>query len=140
MVDIRVAIVGYGLAGRFFHAPLIAATDGLTVGSIVTADAARTRQAAGEHPEAQVVSSLEDVWATGPDLVVVATTNDSHVSIASAAIERGVPVVVEKPVALTAADAEALVEQADRMGVILTVFQNRRWDTDQLTLGSWCFS
>lgn len=133
--DLRVAIVGYGLAGRFFHAPLIAATDGLAVSSIVTANAARTRQAATEHPGVQVVSRIDDLWArASPDLIVVASANDSHVPIASAAIEHGIPVVVEKPVAVTAAEAEALVERADRAGVLLTVFQNRRWDTDQLTL------
>lgn len=135
MSDIRVAIVGYGLAGRCFHAPLIAATDGLTVSSIVTGNAARARQAAAEHPEARVVPSVEQLWAPDPpELVVVATANDSHVPIASGAIEHGVPVVIEKPVALTAAEAQALAEQADRAGVMLTVFQNRRWDTDQLTL------
>lgn len=133
--EIRVAIVGYGLAGRVFHAPLIAATGGLEVSQIVTANGLRAAQVAAEHPEAQVVASVEDLWAGDPpDLVVVATANDSHVALASAAIERGVPVVVEKPVAVTAAEAEALVEQADRAGVMLTVFQNRRWDTDQLTL------
>ena len=131
----QVAIVGYGLAGRVFHAPLIAATDGLVVSNIVTSSAARARQAAAEHPEARVVGSVEDLWAaTPPDLVVVATANDSHVRIASAAIEHGVPVVVEKPAAVAAEEAEALVEQAERAGVMLTVFQNRRWDTDQLTL------
>ena len=66
--------------------------------------------------------------------MVVATANQTHVPIASAAIEHGVPVVVEKPAAVTADDAETLVEHADRAGVLLTVFQNRRWDTDQLTL------
>ncbi len=131
----RVAIVGYGLAGRFFHAPLIAATDGLDVSSIVTSNATRARQAAAEHPKAQVVPSVEDLWAaTPPELVVVATANEMHVPIALAAIEYGVPVVVEKPAAVAADEAEALVEQADRAGVMLTVFQNRRWDTDQLTL------
>jgi scyllo-inositol 2-dehydrogenase (NADP+) len=135
MREMRVAIVGYGLAGRFFHAPLIAATDGLKVSNIVTSSATRARQAAAEHPEAQVVSSVEDLWAaTLPELVVVATANQSHVPVASAAIEHAVPVVVEKPVAVTAAEAEALVERADRAEVTLTVFQNRRWDTDQLTL------
>ena len=129
------AIVGYGLAGRVFHAPLIAATDGLEVSAIVTSDPARARQAAVEHPEAEVVPSVDDLWAAPPpELVVVATANASHVPIASAAIEHGVPVVVEKPAAVTAAEAEALVERADRAGVLLTVFQNRRWDTDQLTL------
>ncbi len=131
----RVAIVGYGLAGRVFHAPLIAATDGLDVTTIVTSDAARARQAAAEHPEARVVPRVEDLWtATSPELVVVATANQTHVPIALAAIEHGVPVVVEKPAAVTSDDAETLVEQADRAGVLLTVFQNRRWDTDQLTL------
>ena len=135
MADVRVAIVGYGLAGRVFHAPLIAATDGLDVSAIVTSDAARARQAAVEHPEAEVVPSVDDLWAAPPpELVVVATANQTHVPIASAAIEHGVPVVVEKPVAVTASEAEALVEHADRAGVLLTVFQNRRWDTDQLTL------
>jgi predicted dehydrogenase len=130
-----VGIVGYGLAGRVFHAPLIAATDGLEVSAIVTSNATRAEQAAAEHPGARVVPSVEDLWAPiPPDLVVVATANESHVPIAAAAIEHGVPVVVEKPAAVTAADAEALVEQAERAGVMLTVFQNRRWDTDQLTL------
>jgi predicted dehydrogenase len=133
--EIQVTIVGYGLAGRVFHAPLIAATDGLNVSKIVTSNATRARQAAAEHPEAEVVPTVEDLWAaTPPELVVVATVNETHVPIASAVIEHGVPVVVEKPAAVTAAAAEALVEQADRAGVMLTVFQNRRWDTDQLTL------
>lgn len=135
MADIRVAIVGYGLAGRVFHAPLIAATDGLEVSWIVTSNAARAGQASAEHPEAQVVPSVGDLWAaTPPELVIVATQNTSHVAVASAAIEHGMPVVVEKPVAVTASDADALVKQADRADVVLTVFQNRRWDTDQLTL------
>jgi predicted dehydrogenase len=133
--DIRVAIVGYGLAGRFFHAPLIAATDGLAVSSIVTSNPTRAGQAAAEHPGARVLPSVEDLWApTPPDLVVVATANNTHVQIASTAIEHGVPVVVEKPAAVTAADAEGLAERADRANVMLTVFQNRRWDTDRLTL------
>jgi len=133
--DMRVAIVGYGLAGRFFHAPLIAATDGLEVSSIVTSNAARSGEASVEHPGAQVVASVEDLWAAAsPELVVVATANTSHLPIASAVIEHGAPVVVEKPAALTAAEAKALVDQADQAEVMLTVFQNRRWDTDQLTL------
>lgn len=135
MPDIPVAIVGYGLAGRFFHAPLIAATEGLSVARVVTSNATRAAQVAAEHPEAQVVSSVGELWgANPPELVVIATDNKSHGPVASAVIERGVPLVVEKPVALTAVEAEALVEQADRAGVMLTVFQNRRWDTDQLTL------
>jgi scyllo-inositol 2-dehydrogenase (NADP+) len=133
--DVRVAIVGYGVSGRFFHAPLVEATPGLVLVGVVTANAARRAQVATEHPGAQTVDSLDDLWGgLGVQLVVVATPNDSHVAIAGAAIERGIPVVVDKPLAVTAADAHVLVDAAERAGVILTVFQNRRWDTEQLTL------
>lgn len=135
MTDLRVAIVGYGLAGRTFHAPLVAATDGLVVAAVVTASEERRRQVAAEHPDAAVVSTVSELWATqAPDLTVVATPNSSHVQIAAAAIDRGIPVVVDKPLAVDAADAAALVERAAMAKVLLTVFQNRRWDTDQLTL------
>jgi predicted dehydrogenase len=134
MSALRVAIVGYGLAGRFFHAPLVAATDGLEVGAVVTSSPQRSEQVRAEHPAARVVPDLEQLWALEPQLVVVATPNSSHVEIAAAAVDRRVPVVVDKPLAVTAADGESLVERAASAGAMLTVFQNRRWDTDQLTL------
>jgi predicted dehydrogenase len=134
MSALRVAIVGYGLAGRFFHAPLVAATDGLEVGAVVTSSPHRSEQVLAEHPAARVVPDVDELWALDPQLIVVATPNSSHVEIAQAAVDHRVPVVVDKPLAVTAADAEALVERAASSGVMLTVFQNRRWDTDQLTL------
>jgi predicted dehydrogenase len=135
MADLNVAIVGYGLSGRSFHAPLIEATEGLSLAAVVTSSPSRSQEVRLEHPRATVVPSVAELWpAAAPDLVVVATPNGSHAEIALAAIERGVPVVVDKPLAVTADEAEALVAQADRAGVMLTVFQNRRWDTDQLTL------
>lgn len=135
MLGVRVAIVGYGLAGRVFHAPLIAATDGLELASVVTADAVRRRQVAAEHPRARVVPSLDELWRSPvPDLLVVAAPNRAHAAIATQAIERGIPVMVDKPLAITADEAEPLVTRAREAGVLLTVFQNRRWDTDQLTL------
>lgn len=134
MNDLRVAIVGYGLAGRFFHAPLIAATEGLQVTAVVTSSEERRREVAAEHPGAKVLSALSDLWAAGPDLIVVATPNSAHAAIAADAIKRGVPVLVDKPLAIDAPGAARLVEQAAAAGVMLTVFQNRRWDTDQLTL------
>ena len=135
--DLRVSIVGYGLSGRFFHAPLIAATAGLEVSSVVTSSEARRHQVTADHPSARVLADVEDLWEHGdpPDLIVVATPNDSHASLATLALEHRVPVVVDKPLAITAADAEALVALSERQGVLLTPFQNRRWDTDQLTLG-----
>jgi predicted dehydrogenase len=135
MADLRVAIVGYGLSGRSFHAPLITATDGLALTSVVTSDPTRRRQVTAEHPNAEVVPSVPDMWnGPRPDIVVVATANDSHVAIAAESIARGVPVVVDKPLAPAAPEAEALVASGLDAAVLLTVFQNRRWDTDQLTL------
>ena len=83
-----------------------------------------------------MVNRPEDLWDEEArlDLVVVATPNDSHVAIASAALEQRIPVVVDKPLAITAREAEALVARAERAGVLMSVFHNRRWDTDQLTL------
>ncbi len=135
MSHLRVAVVGYGLAGRSFHAPLIEATEGVELAAVVTANPARRQQLALEHPQAIAVSDVEALWAeVSPQLVVVATPNSSHAPIASVAIEHGIPVVVDKPLAVTVAEAEGLVAEAERAGVLLTVFQNRRWDTDQLTL------
>jgi predicted dehydrogenase len=132
---VRVAIIGYGLAGRFFHAPLIAATEGLEVARVVTSDPVRRTQVVAEHPRAEVVRSVQELWSgVLPELVVVASPNDSHAAIAWEAIEREIPVVVDKPLATTAADADGLVIRARDAGVLLTVFQNRRWDSDQLTL------
>jgi scyllo-inositol 2-dehydrogenase (NADP+) len=133
--DLRVAIIGYGLAGRVFHAPLIAATRGLSVASVVTSSAERHAQVAREHPEARVLSSADRLWERDDhDLVVIATPNDMHAPLAMAAIDHGVAVVVDKPLAVTASRAAQLVEYARRAGVLLTVFQNRRWDSDHLTL------
>jgi predicted dehydrogenase len=80
------------------------------------------------------VPELDALWEQEVDLVVVATSNSSHVEIAMAAIERRIPVVVDKPLAVTASEAATLVSAAEQDRVLLTVFQNRRWDTDQLTL------
>jgi predicted dehydrogenase len=135
VANLRVAIIGYGLAGRFFHAPLVAATAGLEVATVVTGSSERAARAMIEHPGAQVVARPEELWeAERPELVVVATPNEAHASLAADAIDHGVPVVVDKPLAVSVDQAQALVERAEKAGVLLTVFQNRRWDTDQLTL------
>ncbi|HEY6526360.1 MAG TPA: Gfo/Idh/MocA family oxidoreductase [Solirubrobacteraceae bacterium] len=135
MADLRVAIIGYGLAGRVFHAPLIAATHGLTVASVVTSSPERQAQVARDHPAARTLSGAERLWERDDhDLVVIATPNETHLPLATAAIDHGLPVVVDKPLAVTAARAEELALGAQRAGVLLTVFQNRRWDSDHLTL------
>ncbi len=135
MADLRVAIIGYGLAGRVFHAQLIAATRGLTVATVVTASPERQAEVARDHPGARTMSSADGLWERDDhDLVVIATPNDTHAALATAAIDHGLPVVVDKPLAVTASRAQQLVGHAKRTGVLLTVFQNRRWDSDHLTL------
>lgn len=135
MPDLRVAIVGYGLSGRFFHAPLIGATEGLSIATVVSSNPQRQAQARQDHPHAHVVESREQLWERPDhDLVVIATPNRTHAEIAAEAIDRGVPAVVDKPLAVSSDEAEAVVRHAERRGVLLTVFQNRRWDSDHLTL------
>lgn len=134
--DVRVGLIGYGFAGVVFHGPLIEATPGIRMAVVVTSDAGRAEQARQAHPGVRVVASADELWARpgDVDVVVVATANRAHVSLARAAIAAGLPVVVEKPMAATADEARALVAEARARGVLLTVFQNRRWDGDFLTV------
>ena len=131
--SLHVVVAGYGLAGRAFHAPLVAATDGLTLDAVVTNDAERRRELAGDHPQARAVGKLEEALDRA-DLVVVASPNRFHVELARQAIAAGKHVVVDKPLAVTAAEARALATEATEAGVVLSVFHNRRWDDDFRTL------
>jgi predicted dehydrogenase len=132
----RVGLIGYGLAGAVFHAPLIANTPGLQLVSVVTGNPDRQAQARREHPGVGVLGHVSELWqAAGEhDLVVVATTNATHLPLGLAAIQAGLAVVVDKPLALTAAEGRGLVTAARERGVLLTVFHNRRWDGDLRTL------
>src|SRR3954454_7503544 len=130
---IQVALAGYGLAGSTFHAPLIAATDGLRLRAVVTRDPDRRARLAADHPGVVAVDALEDALDDA-DLVVVASPNRFHPPRAWAALDAVKHVVVDKPLAVTAADGRALDEAAESAGVMLSVFHNRRWDDDFLTL------
>ncbi|MFG2815161.1 Gfo/Idh/MocA family oxidoreductase [Streptomyces sp. NPDC048410] len=133
---LRVGLIGYGLAGSVFHAPLIAATDGLVLDTVVTSNPERQEQARAEFPDVRVAATPEELLARAGelDLVVIASPNKTHVPLATAAIKAGLPVVVDKPISGTAAEARELAALADEHGVLLSVFQNRRWDNDFLTL------
>lgn len=133
---LRVGLVGYGLAGSVFHAPLISATEGLVLDTVVTSDAERRKQASAEFPDVRFASSADELWGRAGelDLIVVASPNKTHVPIAKAALAAGLPVVVDKPLAGTAAEARELAALAEERGLLLSVFQNRRWDNDFLTL------
>ncbi|MFE9254763.1 Gfo/Idh/MocA family oxidoreductase [Streptomyces sp. NPDC006879] len=133
---LRVALVGYGLAGSVFHGPLVAATEGLTLDTVVTANAERQARARGEFPDVRIAHTPEELWdrAAELDLVVIASPNRTHVPLATAALEAGLSVVVDKPVAGTAAQARELAALAEGRGLFLSVFHNRRWDNDFRTL------
>jgi predicted dehydrogenase len=130
---IRTAIIGYGYVGRTFHAPLIRATPGLAL----TVIGSKRPQAAIREmaPEARVVSD-PFAAATDPDidLVVIASPNESHAALAEAALGAGKHVVVDKPFTVTLAEAREVAAAAARAGRVLSVFQNRRWDSDFLTV------
>ena len=129
---IRVALIGYGYAGRTFHAPLIRATHGL---ELVLVNSRNAQQVHADLPDVAVVSSATDVYVNpSVDLVVIATPNDTHVAIATAAIRAGKHVIVEKPFAPTLDEARDLMALAHRTGRVLAVFHNRRWDGDFLAL------
>jgi predicted dehydrogenase len=135
--DIGIGLAGYGLAGRLFHAPYIDAVDGLRIRAIATSDPDRSAQARAEHPDARVVGTA-DALLDDPDVevVVVVTPNRFHAPIGERALAAGRHVVVDKPIAMTVPEAEALIESAGRAGRILSVYQNRRWDGDFRTVSA----
>jgi len=129
---LNTALVGYGFAGKTFHAPLISACPDLRLHAVVSS---RPDDVHADWPEVAVVPDLDAALADPAiDLVVVATPDALHAEQATAALEAGKAVVVDKPFALNLADARAVVDLADRKGLLLSVFQNRRWDADFLTL------
>ena len=131
---LRVALIGYGGAGAVLHAPLVAATEGMELGAIVTSQPARQQAAAARYPRTRILTEVGDVWRGGFDLVVVATSSGSHAELAERAIAAGLATIVDKPFATSAEAGERIVALARARGVPLTVFQNRRWDSAFLTL------
>ncbi|WP_434672290.1 Gfo/Idh/MocA family protein [Pseudomonas sp. R1-15] len=130
----RIGLVGYGKGGRFFHAPLISSLPGATFIGVVTRSAERRQQLASDYPKVQAFDTLEQLVAAGVEAVVVSIPLDGRPAIVMQAIELGVAVVSDKPFALDAAQAEAMVLTAERRNVPLSVYQNRRWDSDFLTV------
>jgi predicted dehydrogenase len=133
---IRVGLIGFGLAGSAFHAPLIAAVPELRLASIVTSNPGRAEGARRAFPDARVLPDANALFATADehDLVVVASPNRFHVAHGLAALEAGLHVVVDKPVAASARDARLLAAAATKRALIAAAFHNRRWDGDALTV------
>ncbi|HZS96459.1 MAG TPA: oxidoreductase [Terriglobales bacterium] len=129
---INVGLVGFGLAGQVFHAPLIHANPNLRLSHILVR---RGDEAKKRYPEAKIVRDLESLLReSSVHLIVVATPNTSHLEIAAQSLQAGKHVVVDKPFTITSTDADELIAVSKKVGRVLSVFQNRRWDGDFLTL------
>lgn len=130
---LQVALIGHGYVGRTFHAPLIAATPGLRLALIASSGEAAALQT--RWPGVRVEPDyLAAATADGIDLVVIATPNDSHHPLARAALLAGKAVVIDKPFTVTLDEARDLVSLAREGNRLLSVFHNRRWDGDFLTV------
>lgn len=127
---LSVVLLGYGLGGRVFHAPLIRAVPGLSLDGIVTSDADRQLQARAAHPGAAIYDTADAAWAGDHDLAVISTANVTHVPLTEAALGNGLHVVIDKPMAPSAPVAQLLARRAESMGLRIIPFQNRRWDSD----------
>ncbi|WP_034521878.1 Gfo/Idh/MocA family oxidoreductase [Actinomadura rifamycini] len=134
-MDLRVALIGYGTGGAVFHAPLISSVPGMRLAAVVTGDPERRKAVEERYPDARVLDHADRLWEVSGayDLVVVAAPNRYHVALARTALTSGVPVVVDKPAAATAADARSLAALSAVRGLPVVPFHNRRWDGDFLT-------
>ena len=126
---IRVALIGYGYVGKIFHAPLINSVPGLV---LTIVGSSRPDAVHNDLPNVTVCPAAEAATHPDVDLVVIATPNESHYPLAAAALRAGKDVVVDKPFTITLAEARALVEIAKDNGRLISVFHNRRWDTEIL--------
>jgi predicted dehydrogenase len=127
---VRVGLIGYGYAGKTFHAPLIQSVAGLR---LTVVGSSKRETVLADLPGVTVCSNMEEV-ATHPevDLLVIASPNESHYPLAAAALHAGKHVVVDKPFTVNLADARVLVQLAEERGQLLSVFHNRRWDSEVL--------
>lgn len=132
----RVGLIGFGLGGAYFHAPLILATPGLALTHVVTANPARRAQALTAIPGVTVVPDTDALWdeAKTLDLVVITTPNRTHGPLALKALSAGLAVVVDKPFALSAEEARPVIALAAARKLPLSVYHNRRWDSEGRTL------
>lgn len=132
-MNLRVGIAGYGLAGRYFHAPLLKGC-GFEVVTVLTSNQSRASHASQDFPETKVVATMQELLSHKLDLVVVASANLAHAEQAAAALKAGIPVVVDKPMGRNFEETKSIVDLSESLGVPVTTFFNRRWDSDALTI------
>ncbi len=131
---VRFGLVGYGFGGRYFHAPLLAAAQECELIGVVTSSPERRALLSVEHPRLPAFGSLEELRAAGAEAVAISTPAGTHSALTDRALELGLAVVCDKPFALDAAAARRSVELARERGLALAPYQNRRWDSDFLTV------
>jgi len=129
----RAGIIGYGLAGRYFHAPNLLGA-GFEIAAVCARSLERKGQVHDDFPGAVVVNSVEELVAENLDLVVVASTNDVHATHARMALDAGIPTVVDKPMGRDYYETAEIFDLSESRGVPVTVFFNRLWDSDTLTI------
>lgn len=134
MDPVRIGLIGYGFGGRYFHAPLLASAQECEFIGVVTTSDERRALVGGEHPGVGTFDSLEALAADGVEAVSISTPADTHSALTDEAIALGLSVVCDKPFALDPAAARRSVGFASEKGVALSPYQNRRWDSDFLTV------
>jgi predicted dehydrogenase len=134
MRPLRIGLVGYGFGARYFHAPLLAATPSCDLLGVVTRSPDRRELVRAELPGRATFDDLAALAAAGAEAVAISTPADTHIPLTLEALRLGLAVVCDKPFALDAASAREAVTEAEQRGLALSVYQNRRWDSDLRTL------
>ena len=130
----RIGLVGYGHGGRFFHAPLLSSLPGVKFAGVVTRSPERRQLLAAQYPHVPAFDSIGQLAEAGVDALVISTPLTGRPALVLDAIEHGIAVVSDKPFAADAQQAQTLITMAERQEVPLSVYQNRRWDSDFLTV------
>ena len=133
MKTLRAGVIGYGFGGRIFHAPLLEAA-GFEVAAIQTTNPERVLAVRKDFPQAKIVATTEELLELGLDLIVVSSQNSAHKSQAIAALRAHIPTGVDKPFAINYADTKEILDVANEEKTPVTVFFNRRFDSDTLTI------
>ncbi|MFI2742622.1 Gfo/Idh/MocA family oxidoreductase [Zhouia sp. PK063] len=134
MKQLHTAIIGFGLGGQVFHAPILHMLEGFTIQKIMTSSAHNINHAIQQYPATEIISTFEDALSDDIDLIVLASPNQVHYQQAKLALKSGKHVVVDKPFTVTSEQAKELIVLSKEVGKIISVHQSRRWDSDFLTL------
>ena len=133
MKTLRAGLVGYGLGGRVFHAPLLVGA-GFEVSAILTGSPERVAKAREDFPNAIICSTMDELLSENLDLVVISSANQVHAEQAFAAIDAGITTVIDKPVGRDLPETKAIFAAAESKNVKVAAFFNRRWDSESLTV------